>query len=201
MCHLLQLVVLRRLQGRLAEMEPAAREAAEDYATSYPLCRCAHIHVLAALGREDEARAGLAALAPEGFGGLDFDETWLGAMAFLAEAVHVLGAAEQAETLYDLLAPYADRVAVSTPEVALATVPRYLGLLAAVFRAGRAGRGALRGRGASRHASRAPARSPPSRSSDHAALTGDPALASRAVDECGVLGMEVIAGRAAAVLA
>ena len=163
-CHLLQLVVLRRLQGRIAEMEPAAREAAEDYATSYPLCRCAHIHVLAALGREDEARAGLAALAPEGFGVLDFDETWLGAVAFLAEAAHALGDVEHAETLYGRLAPYADRVAVSTPEFALAGVPRYLGLLAAACRTSGGGRRALRGRGDDGHASRGARRSPPSRS-------------------------------------
>ena len=57
-CNVLQLVVVRRLQGRLAEMEGAAREAAEEYASSYPVCKCAHIHVLAAVGDEAEARVG-----------------------------------------------------------------------------------------------------------------------------------------------
>ena len=103
-CNVLQLVVIRRLQGRLAEMEPAAREAAEEYASSYPVCRCAHIHVLAAVGDEAEARVALAALAPHGFGALDFDETWLGSIAFLAEAAYALGDAEHAQTLYERLA-------------------------------------------------------------------------------------------------
>jgi predicted ATPase/class 3 adenylate cyclase/DNA-binding SARP family transcriptional activator len=129
--HALQLVVLRRLQGRLEEVEPVARAAREEIAPSYPICGCAHLHVLAALGRADEAHAGLESLAPDGFAALNFDETWLGAVALLAEATHDLGAAEHAATLYEQLAPYADRVAVCTPEIALGGVSRYLGLLAA----------------------------------------------------------------------
>ena len=137
-CHVLQLAVIRRLQGRPADVAPDVRAAAEEYAPSYPVCRCALLPVLAARGDEAEARAGLDALAPDDFGALDFDETWLGALAFLAEAAHALGECEHAGSLYELLAPYADRIAVSTPEVSLGGVPRYLGLLAAA-----AGRPAL----------------------------------------------------------
>ena len=56
-CHLLQLVVLRRLQGRLDEVEAARARPRRSTRPRYPVCRCAHAHVLAALGRHDEARA------------------------------------------------------------------------------------------------------------------------------------------------
>ena len=46
-CHLLELVVIRQLQGRADEIEPALREAVDSYASTYPVCRCAHVHVLA----------------------------------------------------------------------------------------------------------------------------------------------------------
>lgn len=198
-CHVLQLVVIRRLQGRLGEMESPAREAAESYAPSYPVCRCAHIHVLAALGREDEARAALTDLAPDGFGALHFDETWLASVAFLAEASCALGHTEHAETLYECLAPYADRVAVSTPEVSLGGVPRYLGLLAAA-----SGRAELAAEHFEAAVSFDTLVGAPAFAAltlvDHAVLTNDPALASRAVDGCAALGMDVVGERAAAVL-
>ena len=197
-CHLLQLIVLRRLQGRLDEMELPAREATEDYAPSYPVCHCAHIHVLAQVGRAGEARTALGALAPNGFDALDFDETWLAAVAFLAEAVHALGEAEHAETLYERLEPYADRVAVSTPEVSLGGVPRYLGLLAAA--SGRVELAREHFEWAVEFDTRLDA---PAFAAltlvDHAALTGDRALASRAEEACTALGMEAVAERAAAI--
>jgi tetratricopeptide (TPR) repeat protein len=197
--HLLQLVVLRRLQGRLSEVEQDARAAAEEYATTYPICRCAHLHVLAALGHEDEARAGLAALAPDGFGALDFDETWLAAVAFLAEAAHAVGEAAHAATLYERLAPYADRVATSTPEISLGAVPRYLGLLAATC--GREDDAAAHFERAVDDNTRMGARGYVALSLlDHAELTGDRELAARAAEACTELGMDALAERAARLL-
>ena len=198
-CHVLQLAVIRRLQGRPADVAQDVRAAAEEYAPSYPVCRCALLSVLAAGGDEAEARAGLDALAPDDFGALDFDETWLGALAFLAEAAHALGECEHAGSLYELLAPYADRIAVSTPEVSLGGVPRYLGLLAAA-----AGRPAL----AAEHFEAAVEFDTGHRApgfaaltlADHAALTGDPAIAARAAEACAELGMDVVAARAAALI-
>ncbi|MET0513128.1 MAG: AAA family ATPase [Thermoleophilaceae bacterium] len=197
-CNVLQLVVVRRLQGRLAEMEGAAREAAEEYASSYPVCKCAHIHVLAAVGDEAEARVALAALAPHGFGALDFDETWLGSIAFLAEAAYALGDAEHAQTLYERLLPYEDSLAVSTPEVAMASVPRYLGLLAAV--SGREELAAEHFEAAVAVDTRIGARAFAALTLvDYAALAGDRDMAARAADACAELGMDVAAERAAAV--
>jgi predicted ATPase/class 3 adenylate cyclase len=197
--HVLQLVVLRRLQGRLAEVEPAARAAAEEYATSYPLCRCAHLHVLAELGRVDEARAGLDALAPHGFAALDFDETWLAAVAFLAEAAYALGEPDHAATLYERLAPYADRVALSTPEISVGCVSRYLGLLAAAC--GRAEAAGAHFEDAVAYDTRTGARPYVALAlENHAALTGDHDLLARAIEAYRALGMDELAQRAARLL-
>jgi tetratricopeptide (TPR) repeat protein len=197
-CHVLQLVVIRRFQGRLDEMESPTREAASGYAPSYPVCRCAHIHVLAEVGHHRDARDALAALAANDFGSLDFDETWLAAIAFLAEAAHVLGEAEHARKLYDLLSPYADRLAVTTPEVSLGSVLRYLALLAAT--SGRAALAVEHFEQAFEFETRvgAPAWAALTLA-DHAVLTGDSQLASRAMDAGTELGLDVIAQRVAAV--
>ena len=88
--------VIRHLQGRADEIEPALREAVDSYASTYPVCRCAHVHVLAVMGREAEARDALAEVAADGFGVLGFDETWLAATAFLAEAAYTLNEPDHA---------------------------------------------------------------------------------------------------------
>jgi hypothetical protein len=150
------------------------------------------------VGDHREARDGLAALAPNDFGSLDFDETWLAATAFLAEAAHALGEAEHAGKLYELLSPYADRLAITTPEVSLGSVPRYLALLAAT--SGRAALAVERFEEAYEFETRvgAPAWAALTLA-DHAVLTGAPELAARAVDAGTELGLDVIGQRVAAV--
>jgi hypothetical protein len=86
----------------------------------------------AELGYADESRAALEALAADGFAGIPVDEEWLIGMGFLAEAAAALGATDHAAALYDALLPYADRVAVSYPELSTGAVARTLGILAAV---------------------------------------------------------------------
>ena len=190
--HVLQMVVLRRLQGRLSEIEPAARAAADEQAAYRP-CRCAHLHVLAGLGAVSEALPGLASLAQDGFRTLPFDETWLASVAFLAEAAYALGAEEAAATLYERLLPYGDRLATSTPELSLGSVARYLGLLAATCGYERADEHfehavAVNERlGARPWAALA--------LHDRAVLRGDRDLAAQAVAAYTELGMEVLARR------
>ena len=55
-------------------------------------------------------------------------------MGLLAETAYFLGDPEHAMTLHAKLLPYADRVAVSYPEVATGAVARHLGLLATTMR-------------------------------------------------------------------
>jgi len=125
----LQLYVLRREQGRLSEIENLVRESAEAYPT-YPIWRCVLAQTAAELGYADEAHGELERFATDGFAHLPFDEEWLVSMGLLAETANALDDAERAAELHELLAPYADRVAVSYPEISIGAVARCLGLLA-----------------------------------------------------------------------
>lgn len=126
----LQLYVLRRAQGRLAEIEGLVRQSVAEYPT-YPLWRCVLSQTAAELGHAAEARDLLEELARDDFAQLPVDEEWLVGLSLLAEAASSLGDAEHAPALYDLLLPYSDRVAISYPEISIGCVARYAGLLAA----------------------------------------------------------------------
>ena len=192
--HGMHLVVLRHLQGRLAEIEPQARALAEEYGPSYCLCRCAHLLVLAGLGRVGEAQDALEALSPGGFEALHRDETWMATIALLAEAVAILGHAGHAATLYAQLEPFADRVALSTPEICVGAAARYLGLLAKAC--GRPDAAAEHLDAAARLNERIGARPWFALSLyDRAVLDGDAALAARAAAEFTALGMEAWAAK------
>jgi DNA-binding SARP family transcriptional activator/tetratricopeptide (TPR) repeat protein len=128
----LQLYVLRREQGRLAEVEDLVRRSVDEYPT-YPIWRCVLAQLTAQLGDHAEARAILEALAADRFATVPFDEEWLVSMGLLAETATALADAEHASVLYDKLLPYADRVAISYPEISTGSVARDLGLLAAVM--------------------------------------------------------------------
>jgi DNA-binding SARP family transcriptional activator len=125
----LQLYVLRRDQGCLEEVEDLVRRAVMDSPT-YPIWRCVLANMLAELGATVEARAELEALAANDFSGLPFDEEWEVSLCFLAETAARLGDRDHAATLYELLLPYADRVAISYPEISVGPVSRFLGILA-----------------------------------------------------------------------
>jgi len=128
----LQLYVLRREQDRLAEVEDLVRRSVEEYPT-YPIWRCVLAQLTAQLGDHAEARAILEALAADRFAAVPFDEEWLVSMGLLAEAATALGDAEHASVLYERLLPYADRVAISYPEISTGSVAYGLGLLAAMM--------------------------------------------------------------------
>ncbi len=128
----LQLCTLRRHQGRLAEMEEVVRRSVEDYPT-YPIWRCVLAQMAAELGYEAESREGLEALAINRFAVLPFNEMWLASMGLLAETASSLHDPRRAAVLHWLLLPYADRVALCTPEYGAGSVSYYLGLLAVVI--------------------------------------------------------------------
>jgi DNA-binding SARP family transcriptional activator len=125
----LQLYVLRREQGRVHEVEKLVRRAAADN-PAYPIWRCVLTDMLTELRRPDEARTGLESLGADDFSRLPFDEEWEVSMCFLGETAARLGDSTRAATIYELLLPYADRVAVSYPEISLGPVSRFLGMLA-----------------------------------------------------------------------
>jgi tetratricopeptide (TPR) repeat protein len=125
----LQMYMLRSHQGRIAEIEHDVRRSATDYPT-YPIWRCVLTNMTARLGGGREASELLDGLADDGFSAIPFNEMWLGSMTFLAEAAALLDHRAGADALYDLLLPYAERVAVATPEMSAGAVARALGLLA-----------------------------------------------------------------------
>jgi tetratricopeptide (TPR) repeat protein len=126
----LQLYLLRREQGRVAEVSEVVRGAVEEF-PGYPVWRCAWSQITAELGLTGEARQTLDALADEDLAPLRFGEMWLVSMGFLAEAANALHDEDSAPVFYARLLPYADRVAVAYPEISTGSVARYLGLLAA----------------------------------------------------------------------
>jgi tetratricopeptide (TPR) repeat protein len=127
---LLQSCTLRRERGRLERLEGPVRAYAERF-HSIPGWRCVLAHLLAEMGRSDEAREILDSFAADDFRGLPLDGIWLGAVAYLAETAAAIGDPTHAETLHDVLEPYADRnVAVGWASTCTGSAARHLGLLA-----------------------------------------------------------------------
>jgi DNA-binding SARP family transcriptional activator len=85
----------------------------------------------AEMGRTEEARRELDALATGGFAGVASDMNWLASIAELSLGAALLGAAEHAGALYELLEPYRDRaVLVGRAALCLGPVELHLGVLA-----------------------------------------------------------------------
>jgi eukaryotic-like serine/threonine-protein kinase len=135
----LQVYVLRREQGRVDEVEELVRRSVEEYPT-YPIWRCVLAHMAAELGHVAESREALASLATDEFAEVPFDAVWLASISLLAETASSINDSKQAPVLYDLLLPYAARVAVSYPEIAIGPVAYYLGALAVTLGRGDAER-------------------------------------------------------------
>ena len=93
---------IRREQGRIGEIEDAVRRFIELY-PAIPAWRAALALLLVELGRDDEARAELAAIDEAA---LPRDANWLIATTLLAEVCGELRDAGRAERLYEALLPY-----------------------------------------------------------------------------------------------
>ena len=126
----LQLFGLRSAQGRLKELEQTIRESVDEY-PGYRVFRCVLASLVCDLGRETECREIFEALSADDFGELPRDEEWLFGMTLVASVCAALRDAGRAAVLYELLSPYADRNALSVPDVSTGSVSRSLGALAA----------------------------------------------------------------------
>jgi tetratricopeptide (TPR) repeat protein len=128
--HAVQIIVLRREQGRLDEIEPLLRALAEEY-PALPAFRTGLAMIHAELGREAAARTQFETLAADDFTAIPGDANWLNALGELAQTCAFLGDTARARLLYDRLAPYAGRnVVIGFAEAIDGSVARYLGLLA-----------------------------------------------------------------------
>jgi len=130
--YYLQLFMLREAQGRLAELAEIydAGPGAFEYRT-YRIVDCILARFHAGMGRPDAARAKFEELAENDFAGIPVDEEWMASMCLVAEMAASLGDVSRGQVLYELLAPYSERVGTSYPEINVGAVARYLGLLAA----------------------------------------------------------------------
>jgi DNA-binding winged helix-turn-helix (wHTH) protein/tetratricopeptide (TPR) repeat protein len=129
--HTGQMAIVRMVQGRFAEVEPALRAAVER-SPAVPTWRCALAYACAAQGQRDAAREQLEIVARDDFAAVPEDFLWLAALTFAAETCALLPDARRAGVLERLLEPYADRlIVVSYGASCLGAVARHLGLLAA----------------------------------------------------------------------
>jgi DNA-binding SARP family transcriptional activator/tetratricopeptide (TPR) repeat protein len=125
----LQRFVLRRAQGRLAEIE-AALETCPSTFPNRPVFGCVLANLSSELARPDEARRRLAALAADEFGSLPRDGDWFFGLTLLAETCGRLGDRSFAASLYRLLLPHAEQNVSGWGSVSTGAISRYLGILA-----------------------------------------------------------------------
>jgi DNA-binding SARP family transcriptional activator len=128
----MQRAAVAELREGLDAVEPEIRALAADQPTR-PFFRCAHAQVLARLGRLPEAKRQLDALAADDFAAVPFDQEWLCAASFLAEASVLVGDLASADVLYRLLAPWGAFNAVDPSESFRGSVWRDLGVLASAL--------------------------------------------------------------------
>jgi tetratricopeptide (TPR) repeat protein len=124
-----QLVMLRFLQGRLAELEQPLRTLAASRPEMVGYA-CALAALLSQAGRPAEAQAELERLTASGLDGFPKDCTHLLMLVLVGDVAAELGDAPRARQIYDWLAPYSGRWVVSAGASALWPVDRSLGRLA-----------------------------------------------------------------------
>jgi tetratricopeptide (TPR) repeat protein len=125
-----QRFLLRRAQGRLAEVEGEIGEAVRRYPSLHRFsCMLAHLH--AELGHERAAREALAAAVSHDLRHEYVDEEWVFAMNLLPDACAFAGDDAVAAEVYDILAPYERLYGEAPVEGTFGAVARALGVLAA----------------------------------------------------------------------
>jgi tetratricopeptide (TPR) repeat protein len=128
----LQWLLLRREVGGFTETVDAMVADAERR-PAFPLTRCVAAFVLAEVGRAAEARVELDRFAADRFRSVPHDLNELASLWFLAGAVACLEDVAAAESLYETLAPYADRHAIVNPAVYVGAISHPLARLETVL--------------------------------------------------------------------
>jgi hypothetical protein len=127
-----QTLLLRRDQGRLAELLPVFDTVAARYESLWAWTAGAATFYgeLGDIGRGGSA---LARLASVGLARLPMQFTWSVGMCFLAEGAYLLGDATLADEAYSLLSPYAGRWAVVPHAAVIGPIDGALGTFAALM--------------------------------------------------------------------
>jgi hypothetical protein len=132
--YVIQLFVICREKGRLAELEEPLAVLARIYPAA-PVWRCGHALAQAELGHAAAARALVAPLAARDLADLPRDGNLIAALVLLTELACGQEDERLASLVYPLLLPYAARNAVFGMSAAsYGSVERYLGLLATTLR-------------------------------------------------------------------
>ncbi len=128
--YAVQLLEIRREQGRMGELEAAARDLVSGN-PNRAAWRAGLATLLCENGRPEEAQSELDFLAREGFARIPRDGDWMVVAALTAGVAAGVGDAERAAALYELLLPFADtNVVIGLGAVCLGSTHRYLGRLA-----------------------------------------------------------------------
>ena len=127
--HALQRHALADFRGGVDETEQELQELASRY-PSRALFRCVLAHVAARQGAASASRL-LDELSADDFSAVAFEQEWLFALSFVAEACALLGDARRAARLYDLLLPWSALTTWDYQEGFRGSTERYLALLAA----------------------------------------------------------------------
>jgi class 3 adenylate cyclase/tetratricopeptide (TPR) repeat protein len=126
----LQMFALRREQGRLKEVEPAIRVFVQQHSAA-AAWRPGLAVIYSELGRTADAQAEFENLAQHDFADLPRDALWMGTMTYLVDICTFLGDQARADTLYQILSPFAGRnVVVGNGVTCYGALSRYLGALA-----------------------------------------------------------------------
>jgi tetratricopeptide (TPR) repeat protein len=124
-----QILSLRREQGRLGELVETVQTFAERY-PQITAWKSTLALIFAELDRRPDAQRELNVLARDDFKDLPRDWLWLLSIAVLSEVAAHLDDTRRAELLYELLLPYADRCLVVDGPFCQGSASRPLGLLA-----------------------------------------------------------------------
>jgi class 3 adenylate cyclase/tetratricopeptide (TPR) repeat protein len=128
-----QICLLRREQGRLAEIVAVLAQAVEDN-PGLTAFRVGLALAYAESGQPEAAAAQLDALAADDFAAIPPDSTRTACLALLADVVAILGDRERAAAILELLRPFAGLfVVVAGTGVNLGSVDRHLGMLTSVL--------------------------------------------------------------------
>ena len=127
--HRLALFVLRRAQGRLAELHETISRSVHEY-PSLLRFECALAHLDAEVGHGSDARATLEGLMARDLAHEHLDAEWLLAMTLLADPCAQLGDRRAAVKHYSILLPYERLYAMAPVESVFGAVARGLGVLA-----------------------------------------------------------------------
>ena len=126
-----QMTMIKREQGRIAEIEPIIRGIVSQF-PDLLLARCGLAFCYSEDRRLEDARFEFERLAASGFSSIRRDVSWLSAHVLLADVCASLEDSEKAELLYNALYPYGQRHASLDMYVSYGPVALYLGMLAAL---------------------------------------------------------------------